>query len=82
MLDNNVGITVDENLKRSKALEEAGLLNNVTGKLSKGRNYTSSRSICRIAAPPRGNPRAVFLYAKKFPKKILFGILKVKEYKA
>ena len=37
MLDKNVEITVDENLERSKALEEAGLLNNVTGKLSKGR---------------------------------------------
>ena len=55
MLDKNVEITVDENLKRSKALEEAGLLNNVTGKLSKSRRAKIDRLYLSVAASTLAN---------------------------
>lgn len=55
MLDNNVGITVDENLKRSKALEEAGLLDNVTGKLSKNRRKKIDELYLSVAVAALAN---------------------------
>lgn len=55
MLDKNVEITVDENLKRSKALEEAGLLDNVTGKLSKNRRKKIDELYLSVAVAALAN---------------------------